>query len=602
MCGIVGYTGFNNAQEKIINGLEKLEYRGYDSAGIVILNDSILDISKFSGRLSVLKNHVTIHPKIGNIGIGHTRWATHGAPSDKNAHPHYNKDESIAIVHNGIIENYLELKYELIAKGYTFTSETDTEVIAHLFDIYYQDSLLNTAFIVSKLLKGSYAILVISKKHNDEIIAIRHESPLVIGHSNNEYYLASDICALLEYTNEFTYLDNRQIAKVTPGSIEIYDEDRNILPIIKKKIDWSVSEASKNDFPHFMLKEIFQQPEVINNLINNKKVLNDVNISHEKLKNFNKIYIIGCGTAYYAGCVGKVIFEKLLKRPVITDIASEFRYNDPFIDESSLVIFVTQSGETADTLACMQLANSNKATTLVITNVLGSSATRYCNHVIYTNAGPEIAVASTKAYTTQLTAFYLLALDFALKLGSICDDEYQRIISDLKNIPDKITEILKEADNYKAIVSNIANSDNLFYLGRNLDYYSALESALKLKEISYIHAECFAAGELKHGTIALIEQNTPVIALATQTNLIDKINSNIQEVKARGAYIISICNSNETRLNDISDKVIYLPITNPLLSPLLSIIVTQLIAYHTSNFKGLDVDKPRNLAKSVTVE
>ena len=602
MCGIVGYTGFNNAQERIINGLEKLEYRGYDSAGIVVLNDNVLDISKFSGRLSVLKDHVTINPKVGSIGIGHTRWATHGAPSDNNAHPHYNKDESIAIVHNGIIENYLELKNDLIANGYTFTSETDTEVIAHLFDIYYQDSLLNTAFTVSKLLKGSYAILVISKEHSDEIIAIRHESPLVIGHSNNEYYLASDICALLEYTNEFTYLDNRQIAKVTPNSIELYDEDKNVLPIIKKKVDWTVSEASKNEFPHFMLKEIFQQPEVINNLINNPELLNDVKINNLELKSFNKIYIIGCGTAYYAGCVGKVIFEKLLKIPVITDIASEFRYNDPFIDEKSLVIFVTQSGETADTLACMQLANSHNATTLVITNVLGSSATRYCNHVIYTNAGPEIAVASTKAYTTQLTAFYLLALDFALKLGTISDNEYQSILSDLKDIPNKITEILKGANNYKDIVSNIADSDSLFYLGRNLDYYSALESALKLKEISYIHAECFAAGELKHGTIALIEQNTPVIALATQTNLIDKINSNIQEVKARGAYIISICNTNETRLNDISDQIIYLPITNPLLYPLLSIIVTQLIAYHTSNFKGLDVDKPRNLAKSVTVE
>lgn len=602
MCGIVGYTGFNNAQERIINGLEKLEYRGYDSAGIVVLNDNVLDISKFSGRLSVLKDHVTINPKVGSIGIGHTRWATHGAPSDNNAHPHYNKDESIAIVHNGIIENYLELKNDLIANGYTFTSETDTEVIAHLFDIYYQDSLLNTAFTVSKLLKGSYAILVISKEHSDEIIAIRHESPLVIGHSNNEYYLASDICALLEYTNEFTYLDNRQIAKVTPNSIELYDEDKNVLPIIKKKVDWTVSEASKNEFPHFMLKEIFQQPEVINNLINNPELLHDVKINNLELKSFNKIYIIGCGTAYYAGCVGKVIFEKLLKIPVITDIASEFRYNDPFIDEKSLVIFVTQSGETADTLACMQLANNHNATTLVITNVLGSSATRYCNHVIYTNAGPEIAVASTKAYTTQLTAFYLLALDFALKLGTISDNEYQSILSDLKDIPNKITEILNGAHNYRDIVSNIADSDSLFYLGRNLDYYSALESALKLKEISYIHAECFAAGELKHGTIALIEQNTPVIALATQTNLIDKINSNIQEVKARGAYIISICNTNETRLNDISDQIIYLPITNPLLYPLLSIIVTQLIAYHTSNFKGLDVDKPRNLAKSVTVE
>lgn len=609
MCGIVGYIGQNNASEVILEGLEKLEYRGYDSAGLSILSGEKLITRKLAGRLDNLSHSIKNNPIEGTIGIGHTRWATHGVPSDINSHPHTNKEGTIAVVHNGIIENYMQLKKELIETGYNFASDTDTEVIGHLIDFYNEGSLLEAVSKTVKRLKGAYALAVISSHNPNELIAVRYESPLILGIEEGELFVASDIPAILNRTRKVIYLENNDIVKLNRDGYKIYDKSMNIIDREVKTILWDVEAATKEGFDHFMLKEIYQQPQAIKDTLfrrlddNGDIYFDNINISKEMLNEINKVYIVACGTAYHAGLVGKYLLEQFVGVSVIADIASEFRYNDNFIDNKTLVIIVSQSGETADTLAALREAKKKGSRILSITNVVGSSVARESDDIIYTWAGPEIAVASTKAYTTQLTAFYMLALYFGKRKGSLEDNLYNEILLELKNLPQKVKLTIDNSINQaKVTAEKIKDKNSLFYIGRGLDYYTALEGALKLKEISYIHAESFAAGELKHGTIALIEEGTPVIALATQQNLYDKTVSNIKAVKARGAYVIGVTRARNTDLETICDKVIYLEETFNIFMPLLSVVFPQLLAYYTALVKGNDVDKPRNLAKSVTVE
>lgn len=609
MCGIVGYIGQNNASEVILEGLEKLEYRGYDSAGLSILSGEKLITRKLAGRLDNLSHSIKNNPIEGTIGIGHTRWATHGVPSDINSHPHTNGAGTIAVVHNGIIENYMQLKKELIENGYNFASDTDTEVIGHLIDFYNEGSLLEAVSKTVKRLKGAYALAVISSHNPDELIAVRYESPLILGIEEGELFVASDIPAILNRTRKVIYLENNDIVKLSRDGYKIYDKSMNIIDREVKTILWDVEAATKEGFDHFMLKEIYQQPQAIKDTLfrrlddNGDIYFDNINISKEMLNEINKVYIVACGTAYHAGLVGKYLLEQFVGVSVIADIASEFRYNDNFIDNKTLVIIVSQSGETADTLAALREAKKKGARILSITNVVGSSVARESDDIIYTWAGPEIAVASTKAYTTQLTAFYMLALYFGKRKGSLEDNLYNEILLELKNLPQKVKLTIDNSINQaKVTAEKIKDKNSLFYIGRGLDYYTALEGALKLKEISYIHAESFAAGELKHGTIALIEEGTPVIALATQQSLYDKTVSNIKAVKARGAYVIGVTRARNTDLETICDKVIYLEETFNIFMPLLSVVFPQLLAYYTALVKSNDVDKPRNLAKSVTVE
>lgn len=608
MCGIVGYVGSRQAQNVIIEGLEKLEYRGYDSSGIAVIHDRSINTAKFKGRLSVLDNYTKENPITGNVGIGHTRWATHGAPSDINSHPHLNNKETIAVVHNGIIENYLTLKEELQSKGYQFVSETDTEVIAHLVDYYYEGDLLEAVFKTIKKLKGAYALGVIAKDSPEEMIAVRKESPLIVGLSEDGNYIASDVPAILNYTRDVYFLDNGEVVRLTPSGVEVFDFDSNPVDKEVHTVEWSVDAATKGGYDHFMLKEVYEQPQAIRETLTRRIdedgyiKLDDIKLSAEDLNNINKIYIVACGTAYHAGKIGKLAIEKLAKIPVETDIASEFRYSDPFVDDRTLLILVSQSGETADTLAALREAKRKGARILSITNVVGSSIARESDDVFYTWAGPEVAVASTKAYTTQLIAFYMVALNMAIKKGTITKEKYFEVLDELKTLSGKVESLLEDIEAEKSIAQRIKEKSSLFYLGRGADYQTALEGSLKLKEISYIFTEAFAAGELKHGTIALIEQGTPVVAIATQKDLVEKMISNIKEVKARGAYVYAITTEGETEIKKVADEVIYVPETLDLLKPVLSVIPTQLIAYYTSLAKGIDVDKPRNLAKSVTVE
>lgn len=608
MCGIVGYVGSRQAQNVIIEGLEKLEYRGYDSSGIAVIHDRSINTAKFKGRLSVLDNYTKENPITGNVGIGHTRWATHGAPSDINSHPHLNNKETIAVVHNGIIENYLTLKEELQSKGYQFVSETDTEVIAHLVDYYYEGDLLEAVFKTIKKLKGAYALGVIAKDSPEEMIAVRKESPLIVGLSEDGNYIASDVPAILNYTRDVYFLDNGEVVRLTPSGVEVFDFDSKLVDKEVHTVEWSVDAATKGGYEHFMLKEVYEQPQAIRETLTRRIdedgyiKLDDIKLSAEDLNNINKIYIVACGTAYHAGKIGKLAIEKLAKIPVETDIASEFRYSDPFVDDRTLLILVSQSGETADTLAALREAKRKGARILSITNVVGSSIARESDDVFYTWAGPEVAVASTKAYTTQLIAFYMVALNMAIKKGTITKEKYFEVLDELKTLSGKVESLLEDIEAEKSIAQRIKEKSSLFYLGRGADYQTALEGSLKLKEISYIFTEAFAAGELKHGTIALIEEGTPVVAIATQKDLVEKMISNIKEVKARGAYVYAITTEGETEIKKVADEVIYVPETLDLLKPVLSVIPTQLIAYYTSLAKGIDVDKPRNLAKSVTVE
>lgn len=608
MCGIVGYCGRLNAQDVVVNGLEKLEYRGYDSAGISILENNELRTKKRAGRLKNLENALKEDPFNGNIGIGHTRWATHGIPNETNAHPHLNKDGSISVIHNGIIENYLELKEELISKGYTFKSETDTEVVVQLIDYYYEDNLFDAVTKAIKRLVGAYGLVIVSKKDPDKLIAVRHESPLVMGVSDeNGYILASDIPSILEYTRDVIYLDNDEIVVATTDNYKIYNKDLEEIQKDITKVEWSLEAASKEGFEHFMLKEIFDQPKAIEDAIKNKMKANNINLGNgsftkEELQDINKIYIVACGTAYHAGQIGKFAMEEFTHIPVITDIASEFRYNSPFIDDKTLLILVSQSGETADTLAALREGKKHGAKILSVTNVVGSSIARESDKVLYCYAGPEISVASTKAYTTQLIALYFLALDFAEKLETMSAEKINNIIDELKTLPAKITKMLNNLNPYQEIAKEIKDSQSIFYLGRGADFISAKEGALKLKETTYIHTESFPAGELKHGSIALIEEGTNVFAIATQSKLIEKTASNTQELASRGAHVYSIGRENDKTLEKYSNKVIYVPETLDILMPVLTVVPEQLIAYYTSVAKGNDVDKPRNLAKSVTVE
>ena len=606
MCGIVGYIGRGNTKKIILQGLKTLEYRGYDSSGIALISKGYIVVEKKAGRIEKLEESIAGKDYPSDIGIGHTRWATHGVPSDKNSHPHYSMDKSVAVVHNGIIENYQNLRKELVGKGFIFSSDTDTEVISQLIQDMYNGDILDTVEKVIKRLEGSYAIGVIHKDHPNELICAKEHSPLVIGIGNGENFIASDVSALLKYTKDVYYLEDGDIATLKIGSVEIFDRDKKTVSREKKHIDWSLEQATKCGYPHFMLKEIFEQPQVIKETfekrVHNKKIdFSDI-LTYEEIKNINKIYIVACGTAYHAGLQGQFAFQKIAKLEVFTDVASEFRYSNPFIDEKTMVIFVSQSGETSDTLAALKEAKTKKALTVAITNVVGSTISREAHKVIYTMAGPEIAVASTKAYTTQITIFYLFSLYIGKLKGVISDEKYQEYLSDIENIPEKVQKVINNHEKIKFIAEYLKDKTNGFFIGRGLDYKIALEASLKMKEVSYIHTEAFASGELKHGTIALIESGTPVIVIATQKNLLDKSVSNIKEVKARGAYIITVGFENDENLKEVSDSFISLPLCDDLFSGFLSIIPLQLLAYYTSSLKGIDVDKPRNLAKSVTVE
>ncbi|EQG07090.1 glutamine--fructose-6-phosphate aminotransferase [Clostridioides difficile] len=610
MCGIVGYLGSRKAAEVIVEGLSKLEYRGYDSAGVAVnsSNEKELNIRKFKGRLSVLAEDLEKNPIDGNLGIGHTRWATHGEPSDVNSHPHFNQAKTIAVVHNGIIENYMEIKEELISEGVKFESQTDTEVIAHLVDKYYEGNLLDAVYKTISKLRGAYALGVICKEHGNELVAVRKDSPLVVGVGEGENFIASDIPALLKYTRDVYFLENGEVVHLKDENVTVYDSNRNLVEKEVFHVTWDVEAASKGGYDYFMSKEIHEQPTGVRETLerrlddNGNIILDSINISKEDLEKINKVYIVAFGTAYNAGLLGKYAIEKFVNIPVITDIASEFRYSDPFVDENSLVILVSQSGETADTLAVLRDSKAKGARILSITNVVGSSIARESDDVFYTWAGPEVAVASTKAYTTQITSLYMIALDFAIKKGTITREFYDSMISKMKEIPSKIQEILDNEEYIKEVAKTVVSSEHAFYLGRGIDYSLAMEGSLKLKEISYIHAEAFAAGELKHGTIALIEKGTPVIAIATQEKLFEKMVSNMEEVRARGAYVVAIAQSHNKDVEKAADKIIYIPNSDDILSPILAVVPMQLLAYHVSVLRGCDVDKPRNLAKSVTVE
>ena len=609
MCGIVGYLGHRQATEVLIEGLSKLEYRGYDSAGVAVNTGNDLEIRKFKGRLAILAEDLEKNPIHGGLGIGHTRWATHGEPSDVNSHPHFNMARTIAVVHNGIIENYMELKEELQAEGVVFLSQTDTEVVAHLVDKYYEGNLLDAVYKATERLRGAYALGVVCKDNDKELVSVRKDSPLVVGLGEGENFIASDIPAILKYTRKVYFLENGEFVHIVDDKVTVLNENREVVNKEVNEITWDVEAASKGGYEHFMLKEIYEQPNgvketLVRRLNDNGEIqLDDIKMTKEDLDKINKVYIIACGTAYHAGLVGKFAIEKFAKIPVITDIASEFRYRDPFVDENTLVILVSQSGETADTLASLRYAKDKGARIMSVTNVVGSSIARESDDVFYTWAGPEVSVASTKAYTTQLVSFYMIALDFAIKKGTITKEFYFEMIEKLKEMPEKVDKALEQEAYIKdEVAKELKEASSAFYLGRGLDYNIAMEGALKIKEISYIHAEAFAAGELKHGTIALIEKGTPVVAIATQEDLFEKMVSNMEEVKARGAYVIAVAQEKNKEVEKAADKVIYIPNVDDMLSSILSVLPLQLLSYYVAVQRGCDVDKPRNLAKSVTVE
>jgi glucosamine--fructose-6-phosphate aminotransferase (isomerizing) len=607
MCGIVGYIGNKDAEDVLVEGLEKLEYRGYDSAGVAILKGKDIELRKYKGRLSVLKKSLEKDRIEGNLGIGHTRWATHGGPSDVNSHPHMNSGHAIAVVHNGIIENYLSLREELINKGYKFLSETDTEVIPHLIDYYYTGDIVETVKIVVSKLQGSYALGIIDKNSPDMLIAVRKDSPLIIGIGEGENFIASDIPAILKYTRKVYILEDGEIAVIKRNSIDIMKI--NGTPVEKEiyNVNWSLEAAEKGGYEHFMLKEIYEQPKAIKDTISPRIKDGRINtkefdLSKEYIDSVNKVYIVACGTAYHAGLLGKIFIEKYAQVPVIVDIASEFRYGNSFIDKNTLMIVVSQSGETADTLAALRLGKERKAKVIAVTNVVGSSISRESDYVFYTWAGPEIAVASTKAYTTQLVSLALISIDMALKKGTIEEVEANKILEEIKKLPSQVELILKNIEDIEDIAAHIYKSKDVFFIGRGIDYYVSMEGSLKLKEVSYTHSEAMAAGELKHGTLALIDEGTPVIALATQDKLFDKMISNIKEVKSRGAYVIAIAKENNKKIEKTVDKVIYIPEVIDELAAVVSVIYLQLLAYYVALNRDCDIDKPKNLAKSVTVE
>ena len=609
MCGIVGYIGPNQATPFLLEGLSKLEYRGYDSAGIAVYNGQSIDVQKSVGRLNNLEKKVEGHPLAGQIGIGHTRWATHGRPSDGNSHPHVDCTGKFVVVHNGIIENYMHLKEQLIAQGHIFTSETDTEVVAHLLEECYQGDFEAAVKTVLSKIEGSYALVFMSKEDPDKLICTKQDNPLVIGLGIGENFIASDIPAIISRTRKTYILNDGEIAIVTPESVWV--TNRQGVPVTKKvfEVNWDAEAAEKGGYEHFMIKEIYEQPKAIRDTTTGRLAKDDSSIIFDELKwladditSFKKIVITACGTAFHAGMVAKTYFEQLARIPVEVDIASEYRYRSPLTDSDTLCIVVSQSGETIDTLAALKEAKRRGARTLAITNVVGSSISREADQTVYTWAGPEIAVASTKAYTTQLVTLLMLAIHLGQRKGTLDQSKARDIIKGLKSLPAQCHELLEDVEPIKTFAQNYGFSQDVFFIGRSLDYAVALEGSLKLKEISYIHAEAYAAGELKHGTLALIIEGVPVIALATQHDVYEKMLSNIKEVKARDAVVIGLGFKGDVQLEKYVDHTIYIPATDKYLAPILAVIPLQLLAYYAAVTRGADVDKPRNLAKSVTVE
>lgn len=608
MCGIVGYIGEKQAAPILLEGLEKLEYRGYDSAGIAVFDGTEIHAKKSMGRLKILSELTHGGETLpGTTGIGHTRWATHGAPSDMNAHPHFNQDKTIAVVHNGIIENYMKLKKKMQDKGYTFKSETDTEVIAHLLDYYYKGDALETITKVMHRVEGSYALGIIFKSEPDKLYAVRKDSPLIVGKSNIGNLIASDVPAVLKYTRDVYFIENEEIVCMTKDDIQFYNIDEEELEKQPATIEWDIDAAEKGGYEYFMLKEMYEQPQAVSDTINprikeGKIVIDELGMSDEEIRQIRKIYMIACGSAYHTCVSAKYVFEGLARIPVEVDLASEFRYRHPIYEENTLAIIVSQSGETADSLAALREAKEHGVRALGIVNVVGSSIAREADNVMYTWAGPEIAVATTKAYSTQLIAHYLLAMKFAQARGTADEKTITEMVKDLKKLPGQIEMLLENKKKIQKFANRYLATEHVFFLGRGLDYAISLEGSLKLKEISYIHSEAYAAGELKHGTISLIEEGTLVVAVATQEELYKKTLSNIQEVKTRGAFVMAVTNVGNTEIEKTADYVIYLPKTNPYFTNSLAVIPLQLFGYYVSLGKGLDVDKPRNLAKSVTVE
>ena len=611
MCGIVGYVGEEQAAPLLLQGLEKLEYRGYDSAGVAVYTGEKLEVAKAKGRLKILSDMLDGGKSLqGTIGIGHTRWATHGAPSDINSHPQVSDSGKFAVVHNGIIENYLTLKTFLMDRGITFVSETDTEVVAQLLEYYYkkyQCDILEAMIRVIHKVEGSYALGVICQDFPDELYAVRKDSPLIVGLGQGENFIASDVPAILAKTREIYRLNDNEIVRLTRTGVTVFNTDRDEVHKQSVHIDWDVSAAEKGGYEHFMFKEIMEQPKAIRDTISprirdGKIVLDDITLTREQVESFRRIVIVACGSAYHVGVVAKYALEQLTRIPVEVDVASEFRYRNPIVDDKVLVLIISQSGETADTLAAMREAKRLGARTLSIVNVVGSSIANESDDVLYTWAGPEIAVATTKAYSTQLAVVYLLALYLADLLGTVSSKEYESYLADLQKLPEQIEAVLQDRENIQYFASRNFNAKDIFFIGRNIDYALSLEGSLKLKEISYIHSEAYAAGELKHGTISLVEDGTLVVALASYLPLFDKTMSNVKEVKARGAYVLGLTVKGKTEIEKETDFVFYLPATNSMMQPSLMVVPLQLFAYYVAAMKGCDIDKPRNLAKSVTVE
>ncbi len=612
MCGIIGYAGKTEAVPVLLDGLERLEYRGYDSAGVaVVSSDGKLQVRKSRGRLAVLRSLLNGEkPLSGEIGIGHTRWATHGEPNDVNAHPHVGQENKIAVVHNGIIENYLEIKNSLMRKGISFSSDTDTEVIVQLLEYYYKkdSNLMDAVYRVLSRIKGAYAMGILCSDYPGQMVAVRKDAPLLIGFGDDGNYIASDVTALLSHTRTVTYLEDDEVAVITADTVQIYDSDRCRTEKEKHVIEWDAAAAEKGGYAHFMLKEIMEQPEAVRKtvsprLADGKILLQELEDAGNIIQNISRIYIVACGSAYHVGMIGKYTLEKLLHIPVEACLASEFRYSEPILGETALVIVISQSGETLDSMAALREAKKRGSKVLSIVNVMGSSIARESDFVLYTWAGPEIAVATTKAYTTQMVLLIMLGVFFARKLKQMEEEEYDRIIEALIALPEKIKEVLKDLNHYQKIASRYFNHNRVFYMGRNVDYALGLEGSLKLKEISYIHSESYAAGELKHGTISLIEPGTLVVALATYAPLVEKSLSNIVEVKSRGAEVIGMTTEKTADIiSSQASEMFVIPRTHPVLQPILGVIPLQLFAYYVALNRGCDIDKPRNLAKSVTVE
>ncbi len=612
MCGIVGFTGKQQAAPILLEGLEKLEYRGYDSAGLAVRNDDKkVEVVKAKGRLKILaeKTNDGIALK-GTCGIGHTRWATHGEPSEDNAHPHVTDDSCVVAVHNGIIENYQEIREKLIKQGYTFYSQTDTEAAVKLIDYYYKKYNIGPIDALNKTMvriRGSYALAVMFDDYPGEIWVARKDSPMVIGVNDGETYVASDVPAILKFTRNVYYIGNLEIAKLQKGEVHFYNLDGDEIQKDLVEIKWDAEAAEKGGFEHFMMKEIHEQPKVIEDtytsVVKNGKIdFTNLGLSDEEVKNYKQIHIVACGSAYHVGVTMQYVIEDLAKIPVRTELASEFRYRKPLLSKDDLVIVISQSGETADTLAALREAKENGCKTLAIVNVVGSSIAREADHVFYTLAGPEISVATTKAYSTQLVAGYLLAIEFAKIRDEISMEKYTELLEELATIPSKIEKVLEDKERIQWFASKYSNTKDVFFIGRGIDYATCMEGSLKLKEISYIHSEAYAAGELKHGTISLIEDGTLVVGVLTQPDLFEKTMSNLIEVKSRGAYLMGLTNYGKYNVEDNADFTVYIPKTDEHFATSLAIIPLQLMGYYVSVAKGLDVDKPRNLAKSVTVE